>query len=42
MSSDVQIGSYCTVFAQTEILSKIRAGVKPADLARTALDWHSG
>jgi predicted CoA-substrate-specific enzyme activase len=33
----VQIGSYCTVFAMTEILSKIRAGVKAEDLARAAL-----
>ena len=33
----VQIGSYCTVFAMTEILSKIRAGVRPEDLARAAL-----
>ena len=34
----VTIGSYCTVFAKTEILSKIRAGVQVADLARAALD----
>ncbi len=33
----VSIGSYCTVFAMTEILAKIRAGVKPADLIRAAL-----
>jgi predicted CoA-substrate-specific enzyme activase len=33
----VQIGSYCTVFAMTEILAKIRAGVKAEDLARAAL-----
>lgn len=33
----VQIGSYCTVFAMTEILSKVRAGVKAKDLARAAL-----
>jgi len=33
----VSIGSYCTVFAMTEILAKIRAGVKAADLARAAL-----
>ena len=33
----VSIGSYCTVFAMTEILSKIRAGVKAEDLARAAL-----
>ncbi len=34
----VKIGSYCTVFAQTEILSQIRAGVQAEDLARAALD----
>jgi predicted CoA-substrate-specific enzyme activase len=33
----VKIGSYCTVFAMTEILSRIRAGTKPEDLARAAL-----
>jgi len=33
----VSIGSYCTVFAMTEILSKVRAGVKAEDLARAAL-----
>ena len=33
----VSIGSYCTVFAMSEILSKIRAGVKAEDLARAAL-----
>ncbi len=33
----VSIGSYCTVFAMTEILSKVRAGVKTEDLARAAL-----
>jgi len=33
----VSIGSFCTVFAMTEILSKIRAGVKAEDLARAAL-----
>jgi predicted CoA-substrate-specific enzyme activase len=33
----VQIGSYCTVFAMTEILSKIREGVRAEDLARAAL-----
>jgi predicted CoA-substrate-specific enzyme activase len=33
----VSIGSYCTVFAMTEILSKVRAGVKIEDLARAAL-----
>lgn len=30
----VKIGSYCTVFASTEILSHIRAGVASEDLAR--------
>lgn len=34
----VTIGSYCTVFAQTEILSSIRAGVRAEDLARAALE----
>ncbi len=33
----VSIGSYCTVFAQTEILAKIRAGIKREDLARAAM-----
>ena len=33
----VQIGSYCTVFAMTEILSKIRDGVQAEDLVRAAL-----
>lgn len=30
----VKISSYCTVFAQTEILSLIRAGVSPEEVAR--------
>jgi len=30
----VKIGSYCTVFAYTEILSLIRAGVSPEELVR--------
>ena len=30
----VKIGSYCTVFASTEILSLIRAGVSPEELVR--------
>jgi predicted CoA-substrate-specific enzyme activase len=30
----VKIGSYCTVFASTEILSLIRSGVQAEDLAR--------
>jgi (R)-2-hydroxyacyl-CoA dehydratese activating ATPase len=35
---EVSIGSYCTVFAATEVLSRIRAGVKAPDLARAAFD----
>lgn len=31
---DVQIGSYCTVFTATEILTKIREGVEVPDLVR--------
>jgi predicted CoA-substrate-specific enzyme activase len=31
---DVEIGSYCTVFSATEILTKIREGVKVEDLVR--------
>ncbi|MFH2009022.1 MAG: acyl-CoA dehydratase activase [bacterium] len=34
----VSIGSYCTVFAKTEILAKIREGVAATDLARAALE----
>ncbi|RLB55542.1 MAG: ATPase [Deltaproteobacteria bacterium] len=34
----VRIGSFCTVFAMTEILSRIRAGVRVEDLARAALE----
>ena len=34
----VSIGSYCTVFAKTEILAKVREGVSAADLARAALE----
>jgi predicted CoA-substrate-specific enzyme activase len=30
----VKIGSYCTVFASTEVLSLIRAGVSPEELVR--------
>lgn len=33
----VKLGSYCTVFAMTEILAKVRAGVRAEDLARAAL-----
>lgn len=35
-TEDVQLGSFCTVFAGTELLSLIRAGKHPADLARAA------
>jgi predicted CoA-substrate-specific enzyme activase len=31
---DIQIGAYCTVFTATEILTKIREGVKVPDLVR--------
>ncbi len=30
----IKIGSYCTVFSATEVLSHIRAGVSPGELAR--------
>ena len=33
-STEVQLGSFCTVFTATEILAKIRAGVKIEDLIR--------
>jgi predicted CoA-substrate-specific enzyme activase len=33
----VSLGSFCTVFASTEVLAKIRAGERPEDLARAAL-----
>jgi predicted CoA-substrate-specific enzyme activase len=33
----VSLGSFCTVFAATEVLAKIRAGEKPEDLAHAAL-----
>jgi len=32
--NDVQIGSYCTVFSATEILTKIREGVEVKDLVK--------
>ena len=35
---EVQIGSYCTVFSATEILTKIREGVKVEDLVRGLFD----
>jgi predicted CoA-substrate-specific enzyme activase len=34
--ADVELGSYCTVFTQTEILSKIREGARIEDLAKGA------
>jgi (R)-2-hydroxyacyl-CoA dehydratese activating ATPase len=34
----IKINSYCTVFASTEILSHIRAGVSPEDLVRGIFD----
>ncbi len=37
-NEEVSIGSYCTVFAKTEILSRIREGVDVADLARAAIE----
>jgi len=33
---ELELGSFCTVFAGTELLSLIRAGKRPADLARAA------
>jgi predicted CoA-substrate-specific enzyme activase len=33
---DVELSSFCTVFAGTELLTHIRAGKKPADLAKAA------
>lgn len=34
----IQIGSYCTVFSATEILTKIREGVEVSDLVRGLFD----
>lgn len=34
----VKLGSYCTVFAATEILSLIRAGASPEELARAVFE----
>jgi len=34
--NDVPLGSFCTVFAATEVLEKIRAGVDVADIVRGA------
>ncbi len=36
--ASVTLGSYCTVFAKTEILARIREGVRADDLARAAID----
>jgi predicted CoA-substrate-specific enzyme activase len=33
---ELQLGSFCTVFTATELLSSIRQGKRPADLARAA------
>ncbi len=33
---ELELGSFCTVFTGTELLSLIRAGKRPADLARAA------
>ncbi len=35
---DIQIGSYCTVFSATEILTKIREGVEVEDLVKGVFD----
>jgi activator of 2-hydroxyglutaryl-CoA dehydratase len=35
---EVQIGSYCTVFSATEILTKIREGVEIEDLVKGVFD----
>ncbi|MDY0004847.1 MAG: acyl-CoA dehydratase activase, partial [Polyangia bacterium] len=37
-SSEVRIGSYCTVFARTEVLARLREGAKVEDLARAAYE----
>lgn len=37
-SSEVHIGSYCTVFARTEVLARLREGAKVEDLARAAFE----
>jgi predicted CoA-substrate-specific enzyme activase len=36
--SDVTLGSFCTVFAATEVLDKIRAGVPVGDIVRGAFN----
>lgn len=35
-TKDISLGSFCTVFAATEVLEKIRAGVDVADIVRGA------
>lgn len=35
-TKDISLGSFCTVFAATEVLEKIRAGVNVADIVRGA------
>ncbi|UCG57725.1 MAG: hypothetical protein JSU70_23030 [Phycisphaerales bacterium] len=37
-TEDVSLGSFCTVFAATEVLEKIRAGVDVADIVRGAFN----
>jgi len=37
-TQDVSLGSFCTVFAATEVLEKIRAGVYVADIVRGAFN----
>ncbi len=37
-TKDISLGSYCTVFAATEVLEKIRAGVNVADIVRGAFN----
>ena len=37
-TKDITLGSFCTVFAATEVLEKIRAGVDVADIVRGAFN----
>jgi (R)-2-hydroxyacyl-CoA dehydratese activating ATPase len=37
-TKDVSLGSFCTVFAATEVLAKIRAGVNVTDIVRGAFN----
>jgi predicted CoA-substrate-specific enzyme activase len=37
-TQDISLGSFCTVFAATEVLEKIRAGVEVADIVRGAFN----